>query len=1150
MIGGDNMGRNMEKKQVCRWAISIALAISMAMPIFTIFNTLDVGADEVLCDIIGATRATSLGYDGTGVLIGEAGTGLDTGRNSTLFTDLAGRMDYWVDWTETNTADGVAEDTYGLSTPIISWMAGDASSSQFDPVDGKLYGSGVAPNARLMNERVFGDAGGWFAGDVADVFQDAAVKGAYSLTNSWGGGTIDQYETNCNKVDTAVRDADPDTPGEQPLFICMAAGSTVDLLGSACNKNGMTVGMSEGYKPHKSTTADNINELYATSPIGPTADGRIKPDLVAPATWGPGVKSHVSTYTGNQQINTDYIYFSGTGGSAALGTGASAVFAQYYEDMNGAIPSPAMTKAALINGATDMDDAYNTGPIPNNQEGWGRLNLTNVIEPGFNVFYEDQSAPLQDGVNKTYPDVFVTDNSKPLKISLVWTDVPAPATTGAGRALINDLYLRAVSPTGVIYSGNMFLNGWSQAGVMANDALNNVECIYVQTPELGKWAVTVNGYDIVQDGVPGTVPVDQDFALVISGKIKVGGGPVVTNAFADPNPTNGTGTTTLYAVLSDSNNITGAEYFIGAGGANGTGISMSSLDLGFDSTGETAYSAINVLALGWLPGEVHSVFVHAVDETGDWGLFREVPIYVGTGYYLHVENSVGAGMSLWTAVPDESVIITNTTGNIPTPGQYRVGNQAWLTNTFTADTQVGGTWRYFINGYSTTFETAGNLYAKIYKHSTMTLLNPIPIRCPTNVSGKLSYSEFEWSETLASTVISAGDRIYMEIWLDCPTGGGSSGITVYNYASIQEAAGPHYGYFIDVNDIVAPTGPSQNSNTPFTTTMYTQVTGSDDVRAISVDPQTQDEIFIWSSFQITEVPSSITQIEFTFEGQGDAATNFQIWVKDKYNAWAQLGTAMSAAADTDIVMVRSITANCANYLTTGRLVWGIYQTDDSDLVRVDNIQMRVTYFQPAPQFIMGYDFGSTSSMIVIPEAGAGPAPTWDLDLTGHAVGEWVLVSFPIMVSGNPVTILNDSIYGDSGTEWDRMYAWNSVNQRWLKYSKFMPSASTLTNIDNTMGIWIHLSSNGGDQMLTMGPATYPTVPTNITLNAGWNLIGYPSLTPRSALSLMPPAVDRMAIYSPISPYITDTTDISSVTMSPGNGYWVHATVTASVTINP
>ena len=116
------LGKN---KEIVSGVIVIIMVFSMAMPAFSFFGTQNAEAGEVLTDIIGATRAQGLGYDGTGILIGESGTGLDTGDNATVFTDFSGRVDYWVDWCESDTSDGVAEDDYGMSTPFIGWMAGD-----------------------------------------------------------------------------------------------------------------------------------------------------------------------------------------------------------------------------------------------------------------------------------------------------------------------------------------------------------------------------------------------------------------------------------------------------------------------------------------------------------------------------------------------------------------------------------------------------------------------------------------------------------------------------------------------------------------------------------------------------------------------------------------------------------------------------------------------------------------------------------------------------------------------------------------------------------------------------------------------------------------------------------------------------------------
>ncbi|MCK4757293.1 MAG: S8 family serine peptidase, partial [Thermoplasmata archaeon] len=723
--------------------IVIILSLMLAVPFMTFFSSEEASAGEVLSDIAGATYAHSKGYDGTGILIGEVGTGLDTGDNATLFGDFAGRVEHFVDWAEVNDADGVAEDAFGMSTPFVSWMAGDDSTGQFDPVDGKLYGLGMAPGASIMTERIFDDTGTPAAVNIADVFTDACQRGAYAMTNSWGGGANYEYGSISNLIDTATRDADTAAPGDQPLLLFMASGNT-DIMESGCSKNGITVGVSEGYKPHKGPDADNIEELWTSSPSGPTADGRIKPDIVAPATWGAGARSHdpgAAGFTGWEAVNADYLYTAGSGGSSAVGCGGAAVFAQYYNDINGALPSPAMTKAAMINGATDMD----TADIPNSNEGWGRLNLTNMIDPGFDIFYDDQNILLETGGSQIYDSLNVNDASQPLKITVVWTDVPAPPTTGTGAALINDLDLTAISPGGQVYYGNFFVGGWAVPDIPIVDTVNNEECVYVQTPELGLWTIYVNGTDVQQDAISATGEIDQDYAFIISGSFDIGGGPVVDYGYADPNPTNGAATTTVYAGFSDSQNIADAEYFIDVTGDNGTGTAMTPSDGAFDEPDEDAYADLDIGALGWLPGETHTIYVHAQDSNTEWGSFFPITIFVGTQYFLHVENSIGVDMSLWTTAPDEVAIITNTTGPMPTAGDYQVGTQAWITDPLAADTDVSGTWRFFMNGYVTTDEAAGFLYAKVYEHSTMTLLNPAPEQCPTNISGTYSYYEFEWT---------------------------------------------------------------------------------------------------------------------------------------------------------------------------------------------------------------------------------------------------------------------------------------------------------------------------------------------------------------------------------------------------------------------
>lgn len=1143
------MGRN----KVVESGLVLILGLMLAMPAISFFGTQNAEADEVLCDIIGATRAHGLGYDGSGILIGEVGSGLDTGDNATVFTDFTGRVDHWVDWAESDDTDGIAEDGLGMSTPFVSWMAGDGSSGQFDPVDGKFYGQGIAPGASIITERVFNDNGNWFAGDIIDVFADAGARGTYSVSNSWGGGTNYEYGFNSNDIDTATRDSNPTMPGDQPLLIVMAAGGS-DVMESGCNKNGITAGVSEGYKPHKSVNADNIEQLWSLSPTGPAADGRIKPDLVVPAAWTPGTQSHApgTTMFGDEVINADYLYTSGTGGAAAIVTGSSALFAQYYIDLQGVLPSPAITKAAFINGATDMDDASGTPPIPNGEEGWGRLNLTNVIAPDMDVFYDDQTVNLLDGSSQLYDTLFVNNNGVPLKISVAYTDVAAPTNTGTARALINDLDVTAISPSGTKYVGNGFTNGWSDSSITTPDTINNVENIYVQTPELGQWLIYVNGSEILQDSVSATPGIDQDYALVVTGSFDIGGGPVALYGYADPNPTGDATTITVYAGFSDVQNVIDAEYFIDAMG-NGTGISMIASDGNFDSPNEDAYATIDIGALGWVPGEVHIVYVHAYDSDLNWGSFYPITVYVGTQYYLHMENSIGVDMSLWKTAPDQPTIITNSTGPVSAPGDYQIGN-AWITDAFIQDRDIGGIWRFFMNGYVTTDDVSGHLYAKVYEHSTMTLLNPTPTECSTDVVNRFSYYEFNWEDNLPSSIISAGDRLYLEIWLNAATGGGGTGTSIYDYVGDTAATPPDYGYFMDVNSCVLGTGPDFNTAPEFTTPQYDDASVSDGDWAVSLDPGAQDEVFIWNSMAAYDDPAYMTQIDMTFEGQCAGDTDFEIWIQKRAGGdyWEPVGTAVVATAGIDITMTRSITVNPGDYILDDRIRWGVYSTRQSMTVSANFLELQVHYDKPAPEFVLGYDNDSTPSRIVVPEAAAGPVPTWDLDCSGFAAGDWLLMSYPIDASGHPEDVLNDTRYGDGSTDWDKIYAWDAINQTWISYSKNRPdSLNTLTYLDNTMGIWMRLSANGGDNLLAIGAGNYPGS-VGITLWAGWNLVSYPSATPIDADATLPAVAVFISEYNGGLPYLIEDFIVAPgmVTMSEGKGYWVYVTSDVMWIVDP
>ena len=188
---------------------------------------------------------------------------------------------------------------------------------------------------------------------------------------------------------------------------------------------------------------------------GPCEDGRIKPDVVAPghldclAAIGVGHRRRMP----GRRIRRLLISGRHQPGRPAR-SGAAAVFVQYYRETHtNATPSPALVKAALINSAVDMDDATGTEPVPNMDEGWGRVDLTQIMWldrvrfPGSNSPCCDRPGVRAAGARGP-PD-------EPLKITLTYTDVPG--FPGSLPALVNDLDLEVVAPDGRFIAATNFL---------------------------------------------------------------------------------------------------------------------------------------------------------------------------------------------------------------------------------------------------------------------------------------------------------------------------------------------------------------------------------------------------------------------------------------------------------------------------------------------------------------------------------------------------------------------------------------------------------------------------------------------------------------------------------------------------------------------
>jgi len=381
------------------------------------------------------------------------------------------------------------------------------------------------------------------------------------------------YDVDAQEYDALVRDAEPSsspyaTTGNQEMVIVFAAGNagvdtnsftpipgTIESPGSA--KNVITVGASENVQPFNAPggapdnsgvydfEADNADGLVDFSSKGPCQDGRHKPDLVAPGTHvsggvpqaaNPGpdgtaeacfiadnqLKSKKAGVSGGPINSRSFPFFpnrqefytvsSGTSHAAPCVCGACALLRQYFINQGLAPPSPAMTKAFLMNSARYLDGPNAGGSLWSDAQGMGEVNLGTAFD-GAPRFLRDESPKdmfTTNGQSRTFTGE-IADPSQPFRVTVAWTDAPGNTF---GAAYNNDLDL-TVQIGGVRYLGNVFNGAFSTAGG-SPDLVNNVESVFLPAGIKGEYTVTISAENINSIGTPNSAnQINQDFALVI-----------------------------------------------------------------------------------------------------------------------------------------------------------------------------------------------------------------------------------------------------------------------------------------------------------------------------------------------------------------------------------------------------------------------------------------------------------------------------------------------------------------------------------------------------------------------------------------------------------------------------------------------------------
>ncbi|MBD1557816.1 S8 family serine peptidase [Vibrio sp. S9_S30] len=380
-----------------------------------------------------------------------------------------------------HTYPGAFEGTYHASH-VASTMIGHQNVDR----NGKKSVLGAAPEASL------------YATGVAIVDAHQALINLSNTTNistqnfSWG------YSAGGNNKDEEVQGLyqkishiyDDITHANSNLLVAIASGNESGYVASdGASKNILSVGNAQ--------IAGEGFTIWHDSNVGPTRDGRIKPELVAFGTdiWG-------STF-----YKEDYAKSMGTSHAVPFVSSASALVKEYSKELYHSEINSATVRALLVHSASAQETQG-----PKYQSGYGLLNTHRAMQ----ILHDTQSGHSIIIEQKDMGDAFelnVTSNgNQPIRATLAWVDpagpVQAPGETHS--VLVNDLDITIIDPDGNAHYP-WVLNPYNETAPAhrARNSRDTLEHVFIQNPVEGEYTIRLN-----QRLTEGEF---QPFSLVVSG---------------------------------------------------------------------------------------------------------------------------------------------------------------------------------------------------------------------------------------------------------------------------------------------------------------------------------------------------------------------------------------------------------------------------------------------------------------------------------------------------------------------------------------------------------------------------------------------------------------------------------------------------------
>lgn len=445
--------------------------------------------------------------DSSGQIIGKFGY-IDHNGNPFYFTNLSHDAAITTSTDKLHVDAGLGYDLEGTGLVVLINEAGSPRSTH------QLFDGSAGTRIIESTEPISGHAT-WVAGIIGS--NDAlgiAYRGmAPDVNLEMQENYVDNYLDNLISNHSIIRSNGTYQPFfdsktyDAPLHLeVTASGNASGVYYNLANnsKNELTVGNIQDIAEY----TNPMDVVYANSGVGPTIDGRIKPDVVA---------NGVSVSSAKSTSDTAILTSGGSSASCANASGSLILVQEYYDSLVDSFMQASTLKALAVHTATEAG-SY---PGPDYLYGYGLLNAYEMVQliddnQENDHFYEET---LEN--NEVFELSIQPNYTEPLIVTLAWTDPSSGEyifpyngnqIDTSLRALVNDLDVKIIGDGTTFYPYKLDRMNPCDPPTTGNNSMDNLEMIEIPN------VPNIDGDYTIEISHKGSLVNDvQNFSLIVTG---------------------------------------------------------------------------------------------------------------------------------------------------------------------------------------------------------------------------------------------------------------------------------------------------------------------------------------------------------------------------------------------------------------------------------------------------------------------------------------------------------------------------------------------------------------------------------------------------------------------------------------------------------